>query len=468
MRASVSIAIWIAAGNLLAHLVLIGGTCIAAPQQAGSVEGVWGDHAGGNVYQIQGTTLRSFELTERTCVLGFVARREPTSSQDEGISFVAPRANFSVRPGMDDDHKVMAVPGQAVVQTLTRLPELPSGCTSPTRDTPLGNFEVFTQTFAERYAGLESRGVDWPGIVTSAKSKLNETTTRTELFDLLEHLLEPLHDLHTSVWAPELKRSSREFWRVGPANVMTSGSRALNAEGIARLFRITTDAYPRMVLRSFCQGQVLYGHVDREIGYIRILSFDGYSKDKDNVGALNGTLDTIFSDRTLRGLIIDLRVNLGGDDSLGLAVASRLTQHSYPAYRTEKRMPGDKWETSETLAVGAAAAQRFTGPVAELIGPLTMSAGEIFALALMGRTPRVTTVGEDTQGLLGGVLGRHLPNGWVFGLPNSRIVAPDGRSFEGKGLSPEIHIPGYSGDHSLRSGDPPLAMALEVVRRQFR
>src|SRR6516165_8674757 len=106
--------------------------------------------------------------------------------------------------------------------------------------------------------------------------------TAPEPFDLLEHLLEPLHDLHTSLSAPGLKRASREFWRVGPESVMASGSRAFNDEGIARLFRPMEDAYPQMALHSFCQGQLLYGHVDDHTGYLRILSFDGYST-RDNV-----------------------------------------------------------------------------------------------------------------------------------------------------------------------------------------
>ena len=244
MRATASQAVRIAGCALLGNMVPIAVPCLAAPQQTGSLEGVWGNLAAGNVYQVQGTTLRQFELTSRTCVLGFVAERGPVSTHDVGISFVAPHAKFSVRPGIDDDHKTLASPGQSVAQTLTRLQQLSQQCAPPTPDTPLGNFEVFTQTFAERYTGLEARGVDWSAIVSSARYKMTAVKTAPELFDLLEHLLEPLHDLHTSLSAPGLKRASREFWRVGPESVMASGSRAFNDEGIARLFRPMEDAYP--------------------------------------------------------------------------------------------------------------------------------------------------------------------------------------------------------------------------------
>jgi len=110
------------------------------------------------------------------------------------------------------------------------------------------------------------------------------------------------------------------------------------------------------------------------------------------------------------GLVIDLRANLGGDDRLGLTAASRLTQQ-YPAYRVETRVAGTAPEVPKATAMTVVPSQppRFSGPVAALIGPLTMSAGEIFAAALMGRSLHITTIGEPTQGLVGGALGRRLP-----------------------------------------------------------
>src|ERR1044071_5667933 len=51
------------------------------------------------------------------------------------------------------------------------------------------------------------------------------------------------------------------------------------------------------------------------------------------LAALESALDTIFADtRGWRGLIIDVRVNGGGADPLGLAIAARLTAAPYTAY----------------------------------------------------------------------------------------------------------------------------------------
>lgn len=49
---------------------------------------------------------------------------------------------------------------------------------------------------------------------------------------------------------------------------------------------------------------------------------------------------------------------------------------------------------------------------------VTTSAAEILVQALLGRGG-VTRIGEPTQGVFCDVLGRRLPNGWNFGLPNA-------------------------------------------------
>jgi hypothetical protein len=70
----------------------------------------------------------------------------------------------------------------------------------------------------------------------------------------------------------------------------------------------------------------------------------------------------------------------------------------------------------------------------ELTGPLTISAGETFTQALMGRTPRVLRIGENTQGVFSDVLGRDLSNGWSFGLPNEVFRTAQGTTFDGSGI----------------------------------
>jgi C-terminal processing protease CtpA/Prc len=98
-----------------------------------------------------------------------------------------------------------------------------------------------------------------------------------------------------------------------------------------------------------------------------------------------------------------------------------------------------------------------------LTGPLTISAGETFTQALMGRTPHVTRIGENTQGVYSDVLLRALPNGWIFGLPNEIYRTPSGETFDGPGIPPDKTVPVFAAADIAASRDPAMAAALEVL-----
>src|SRR5207249_6691200 len=179
----------------------------------------------------------------------------------------------------------------------------------------------------------------------------------------------------------------------------------------------------------------------------RILSFSNYVTEGGfaaGMAALEAALDDIFSDRTLGALVIDVRINSGGADPYGLAIASRLATSEYLAYAKEGRadpIDRNKWTPGDPSLVRPSARPGFRGPTVELIGPLTISAGETFTQALMGRTPQVIRIGENTQGVFSDVLGRKLPNGWTFGLPNEVFRTPDGKTFDGPGIPPDVAVP---------------------------
>ena len=105
----------------------------------------------------------------------------------------------------------------------------------------------------------------------------------------------------------------------------------------------------------------------------------------------------------------------------------------------------------------------FRGPVVEMIGPLTISAGETFTQALMGRTPHVARIGENTQGVFSDVLDRRLPNGWTFSLPNEVYRTPEGTTFDVRGIPPDITVPVFADDDVEAGRDPGMAKALEIL-----
>ena len=102
----------------------------------------------------------------------------------------------------------------------------------------------------------------------------------------------------------------------------------------------------------------------------------------------------------------------------------------------------------------------------ELIGPLTISAGETFTQALMGRTPKIVRIGEPTQGVFSDVLGRKLPNGWEFGLPNEVFRDAAGKTYDGPGIPPDVAVPVLAAADVAAGKDPGLAAAVKRLTAQ--
>ena len=164
--------------------------------------------------------------------------------------------------------------------------------------------------------------------------------------------------------------------------------------------------------------------------------------------------------------MIDVRLAFGGDDHLGVAIAARLTKTEYLAYAIQARadpVERDEWTTTDPVMVRPGSRQGFLGPVVELIGPVTMSAAEAFTQALIGRSPHVIRIGENTQGVFCDSLGRHLPNGWTFDLPNAVYRTAEGTAFDVQGIPPDIRAPVYADDDVAAGRDPAMAQALRVL-----
>ncbi|MDQ2710972.1 MAG: S41 family peptidase [Acidobacteriota bacterium] len=414
--------------KLIAVVTLAVGYVIASPHP---IDGIWRSDGWGFVYKISVADLQAFEITSTTCVLGVKATRLSREAPGHEASFRARNGDMLyIVAGGDDDHKRIERPAGLTSIVLSRLSALPDVCTPPTANTPLGNFDVFAQTFAEHYISFDLRHIDWDRIVTQQRKRITPRTTPTQLFEILKAMLEPLTDIHTGLEAPKIKRNFDAPLRPGTDRVVGSNIDRFAKAGRRELAAITNHAYFHGLLLSFCRGQWQYGLTESGVGYLRILQFGDYSREsgfEHDLRALNRALDRILGNPKLRGLVIDVRLSFGGDDRLGLAIAARLTTRDYMTYSIQARSDPvirSSYTPLQPVMVRPGYQPIFGGPAVELTGPITMSAAETFTQALMGRTPCVTRIGENTQGVFCDVLDRHLPNGWSFGLPNAVYRTP--------------------------------------------
>ena len=422
--------------------------------------GIWASEGYGYVFEIARDTLRAYEVTSLSCIPSFTAAAVPAPATALGaFRFVNAPVTVLLLPDQSPERARFHLNGAASDIVLRRAPQKPALCDRSPANTPTSNFDIFARTWAEQYGFFDLKRVDWAATVAANRSKVTDSTTPAELFEIFRGMIEPLHDAHTSITAPDINQ------RFGGSR---TGSGRVPRDQLDRAYG-TTGRYLTGDLRKFCNGQLEFGMLTPEIGYLRIRSFGRYHTDgsfDSGLIALEAALDTIFASASAwKGLVTDVRINGGGADPYGLTIASRLTDRDYVAYVKEARLdPTDpsRWTPGQTSWVRATKRPGFRGPVVHLIGIQSVSAAETFTQALMNRVPPVVRVGENTQGVFSDVLGRRLPNGWRFGLPNERFVT-NGRSYDGPGIAPDVTVPIYPATDLESGRDGAIERALLIL-----
>jgi C-terminal processing protease CtpA/Prc len=200
-----------------------------------------------------------------------------------------------------------------------------------------------------------------------------------------------------------------------------------------------------------------------------VLSFHQYTPDDDlpaGLACIRAAGDAIFGQtQDLKGLIIDVRSNGGGEDAFVLELASRLADRRYLAFGKKALVSSTNalFTTPEPISVEVNRGPKYTGPAVLLVGRKSASAAETFTMALMGRKPRIIRVGENSQGVFSDVLDRRLPNGWRLVLPNEIYATEDGESFDVTGVPPDVPAPGLSRKNFENESDPGLEKAQEIL-----
>jgi hypothetical protein len=116
---------------------------LASPQP---LDGVWQSRGWGVVYDIQGSSLRAFEVTRSTCVRSFTAERHQSDAVGLKATFrKRDGSRFSIVP--DRNYQRVEDPASLSTVIIEQIAELPTVCVPPTANTPMGNFDVFATTF---------------------------------------------------------------------------------------------------------------------------------------------------------------------------------------------------------------------------------------------------------------------------------------------------------------------------------
>ncbi|WP_378182529.1 S41 family peptidase [Aquimarina sp. SS2-1] len=337
---------------------------------------------------------------------------------------------------------------------------------------PKVNFDHFWNIFNDYYAFFETRNIDW-----SQYENLRAQVTTDNLYDTIEELAYLLEDGHVNIYdeAVGVDIRSGDPKLLERLNANLSGDLVLTNIndlfdlGNEKLVTIVTD-YLGGDFEIDERENIIWGLINDDIGYINILTMEGYGTNfNDELPALNTLLDRVMEDVSTSGiskLILDLRFNDGGYDTAALNMVSRFMDQERVSYFKKARL-GDGFTENKSFSVGPRGDFQFTGDIILLTSPFTISAGELFTLC-MKDLPYVTIVGEHTNGAFSTVLEHVLPNGAKVGLSNEVYSDAQGEVFEVVGIGPtnqENQVPFLSTLDFQEEKDSGIDRAIELLQQ---
>lgn len=306
---------------------------------------------------------------------------------------------------------------------------------------PVSNFDYLWTNMSQRYSLFEFKNIDWDSAYSVYRPRVQASTQNDELFAIMAEMLNSLRDGHTNLRAP--MDISRYFpYLEYPQNFDYS-------------------VVERNYLRDFRFTGFLLNQVIGDVGYIYYRSFATPIKDWE--------LDTVinrFTNAGVRGVIIDIRDNEGGNPENGLLMLSRMIDQRTHIYTSQqKNGPGrDDFATPQEIFLDPNDEDpHFPGQVIVLTNRKVYSAGSYFSAAVKA-IPDVLLMGDTTGGGSGVPAGFELPNGWACNYSSTIGTLVTGENFEG-GVPPDITV--ALDTFGIRVGiDTIIEAALNEIRNQ--
>lgn len=374
--------------------------------------GVWETEGYGLLLDVGWFTADLYETAGDHCVKAETLPAHPLLMRyATGVS-VVPAANRTL----------LDVDGTLDDISVTRLPALPSACLNSAAPDAATQFDLFWESFDTHYPFFALHDVDW-----DARRSLRPAVDadNAALAEALTAALAGFNDDHvtlnlpsgevTTAYLPDWADQIDEFWAV-------------------------TDGLVDKIDKDYSTG-LGHGWLPGNIGYIRIgwmgpekQPWQSYPEASAKAFA---PLVEMFRDA--KGLIVDIRWNSGGYDEVGYAYAGFFTDAPVPVGDKRTQIAQGSF-TDPTPLIIAPQPGALDLPVVLLTSPVTVSAGETFAMA-MAEMPNVTLMGKPTSGAISDMIERHLPNGWTFTLPHQIYTDAAGGEPEGTGILPDIAHP---------------------------
>lgn len=241
-------------------------------------------------------------------------------------------------------------------------------------------------------------------------------------------------------------------------------------------FRPDTTRIPANIKLAASKGPKIYcSVVDNNYAYVSIPFFGGQTDEQMSRFAqrIQDSLCKVINSST-KGIIIDLRLNAGGNIAPMLAGLSNvlgnddvsITANSKGAITGRTAIEGNKVIVDGVMrtSLGKSCTDLSKFPVAIIIGPVTGSSGEGMAIAFIGRNKAIL-IGENTAGYTTANNGFLLPgNNYGMVLAVDFMTDRFGNVYE-ENVKPDIEVKGGD-DFFDHAKDKKIQAAVDWLGRQ--
>lgn len=309
-------------------------------------------------------------------------------------------------------------------------------------DDPVTNFELMWRTLDENYSFFTYKNIDWDSVYQVYRPQIRPDMNQLQLFGVLSEMLQALRDGHVNLISPFNFSRYWEWYLDFPENFNRS---LLERNYWGENYDIS--------------GPLINTVID-SVGYIYYASFGSTVSPVHIDYAI-----AKFTALQVKGVIIDIRNNGGGNLSNAGRIAGRFADRKRLTYLTYyKNGPGhdDFYDEPIEEYIEPDGPRQFTDkPVIVLTNRRCYSAANFF-IQQMRVLPNVTILGDTSGGGGGLPIFSELPNGWRYRFSTTLTTDPDGFNIE-HGIPPDVQVD-LDPDDEAEGVDTALEEALERLR----
>lgn len=359
------------------------------------------------------------------------------------------------------------------------------------------DFDLFWQTFNELYVSFYESNINWQEVELEFRSKLQLLQNEDDLAVLFAQMIERIQDGHNIVIKTELtadfdesmranlakgattiynyslkptyvQRLTEEYAQANSIDMPLSYSATLDANAYieaqldlyyANIFNLaTTDVHVSG------NDHFIWTTLENNIGYILINQMDGYTDSfldlAADKSAAQAQINAALTDlQDTQAIVIDVRLNEGGFDEIGLVYISRFLREPTALY-SKRAGPIEKNELTLDVWLEPSGEWQYLKPVVVLTSETTFSGAEVFALGMRERA-NTTLIGERSGGGFSDILLKRVSANIAFGLSNEVYTSSRGEWFERVGVPVDYQANMPTKAERESGVDPILQQALQ-------